>query len=145
LPWFAGVPKPSFCNSVTMEDGTLAAQHSVRLYADTTGKPCRINIKDMKIIVLGEKDFCEVFSFMGVETLVLTNKEEVMPSVDKYIDKDYLILISYTFYKELRNSIEEVKLKSKRAVILELPSPSQKPEEEFDIKRMLQAVSGVKI
>ena len=99
----------------------------------------------MKILVLGEKEFCEVFSFMGVETLVLTNKEEVMPSVDKYIDKDYLILISYTFYKKLRNSIEEVKLKSKRAVILELPSPSQKPEEEFDIKRMLQTVSGVKI
>jgi len=100
----------------------------------------------MKILVLGEKEFCEVFSFMGVETLVLTNKEEVMPVVDEHMDKDYLILISYTFYKEFKDSIEEAKLKSPKAVILELPALSQETtQEEFDVKRLLQAVSGVKI
>jgi len=100
----------------------------------------------MKILVLGEKEFCEVFSFMGVETIEITDKEEVMPLVNKYVDKDYLMLISYTFYKELKSSIEEVKLKSKKAVILELPGISQKAaEEEFDVKKLLQAVSGVKI
>jgi len=100
----------------------------------------------MKILVLGEKEFCEVFSFMGVETIEIVDKEEVMPLVNEHIDKDYLILISYAFYKELKSSIEEVKLKSKRAVILELPSISQESaEEEFDVKRLLQTVSGVKI
>ena len=100
----------------------------------------------MKILVLGEKEFCEVFSFMGVETIEIVDKEEVMPLVNEHIDKDYLILISYAFYKELKSSIEEVKLKSKRAVILELPSISQESaEEEFDVKGLLQAVSGVKI
>ena len=100
----------------------------------------------MNILALGEEEFCDVFSFMGVETVVLKDKEEVMPLIDKHIDKDYLILVSYSFYKELKSSIEEAKLKSKKAVILELPGISQKAEgEEFDIRKLLQAVSGVKI
>jgi len=100
----------------------------------------------MKILVLGEKEFCQVFSFMGVETHEVSNKEEIMPLINSHIDKDYLILISYTFYKEFKAEIEEAKLKSKRAVILELPSFLEETTREvFDVKKLLQAVSGVKI
>ena len=99
----------------------------------------------MKILVVGEREFCEVFSFMGVDTVEVKNKEEVVALVDEYLDRDYLILISYTFYKEAKDKVEEAKLKSPRAVILELPTFSQKTEEAFDVKRMLQTLSGVKI
>jgi len=99
----------------------------------------------MKILVLGEKEFCEVFSFMGVDTLEIENKQEVVPVLEKHLDKDYLLLLSHTFYDELKQDIEEMKIKSRRAVILELPSLSGKAEEEFDVKKLLQAVSGVKI
>ena len=99
----------------------------------------------MKILALGEKEFCEVFSFMGVDTVEINSKEEITSLIDEYLNKDYLILISYTFYREAKEKIEEAKLKSSRAVILELPSFSYRPEEEFDVKKMLQALSGVKI
>ena len=99
----------------------------------------------MKILVLGEKEFCEVFSFMGVDTLEIKDKREVIPALEKHLDKDYLLLLSYTFYKELKQDIEEMKIKSPRAVILELPALSGEVEEEFDVKKLLQAVSGVKI
>lgn len=99
----------------------------------------------MKILVLGEKEFCEVFSFMGVETLEVKTKNEIIPILEEKIYKDYLILVSYTFYKELKEEIEELKLKSSRAVILELPTLKGEVEEEFDVKKLLQVVSGVKI
>jgi len=100
----------------------------------------------MRILALGEKEFCEVFSFMGVETVVIRDKEEVMPLINLYLDKDYLILVSYSFYKESKEGIEEAKLKSKKAVLLELPAPSGVvEEEEFDVKKLLQVVSVVKI
>ncbi len=99
----------------------------------------------MKILVLGEKEFCEVFSFMGVDTLEIKDKQEVVPVLEKHLDKDYLLLLSYTFYKELKHDVEEMKIKSPRAVILELPALSGEVEEEFDVKKLLQAVSGVKI
>ncbi len=99
----------------------------------------------MKILALGEKEFCEVFSFMGVDTIIINDKEEVISLIDEYLDKDYLILVSYTFYREAKEKIEEAKLKSPRAVILELPSFSYRSEEEFDVKKMLQVLSGVKI
>lgn len=99
----------------------------------------------MKILVLGEKEFCEVFSFMGVDILEIKDKQEVLPALEKHLDKDYLLLISHTFYDELKQDIEEMKIKSRRAVILELPALSGEVEEEFDVKKLLQAVSGVKI
>jgi len=99
----------------------------------------------MQILVLGEKEFCEVFSFMGVDTLEIKDKEEVVPILEKHLDKGYLLLLSYTFYEELKQDIEEMKIKSPKAVILELPSLSGEVEEEFDVKKLLQAVSGIKI
>ena len=99
----------------------------------------------MRILVLGEKEFCEVFSFMGVDILEIKNKQEVVPVLEEHLDKDYLLLLSHTFYDELKQDIEEMKVKSRRAVILELPSLDGKSEEDFDVKKLLQAVSGVKI
>jgi len=99
----------------------------------------------MKILVLGEKEFCEVFSFMGVDTLEIEDKQEVVPVLEEHLDKDYLLLLSHTFYEELKQDIEEMKIKSRRAVILELPALSGESEEEFNVKKLLQAVSGVKI
>jgi len=99
----------------------------------------------MKILVLGEKEFCEVFSFMGVDTLEIQDKQEVVSVLEKHLDKDYLILLSFTFYEELKQDIEDMKIKSPKAVILELPNLSGEAEEEFDVKKLLQAVSGVKI
>jgi len=78
-------------------------------------------------------------------TLEIKDKEEVVPILEKHLDKGYLLLISYTFYEELKQDIEEMKIKSPKAVILELPSLSGEVEEEFDVKKLLQAVSGIKI
>lgn len=99
----------------------------------------------MKALALGEKEFCEVFSFMGVDILEIKDKQQILPVLEKYLDKDYLILLSYTFYKEFKQDIEEMKIKAPKAVILELPALEGEVEEEFDIKKVLQTVSGVKI
>lgn len=82
---------------------------------------------------------------MGVDVFEIKDKGEVIPLLEKYLNKDYLLLLSYTFYKLLKEDIEEMKIKSPRAVILELPALEGEVEKEFDVKKLLQTISGVKI
>ncbi len=98
----------------------------------------------MQIKAVGEKDFCQVFSFMGAQTFVVKDPQEALSLVESHKHEESLVLISLLFYYPLRERFEELKTKS-RAVILEIPSPSQPSKEEFDPRRLLQTIIGMRI
>ncbi len=99
----------------------------------------------MEIKVVGEKEFCEVFEFLGVKTFYQDSPQEVLEFLKKQTKDKSLILISQKVCRDIQKEVQEIKLKARKTVILEIPSPSFKEEKEFEVKKILTLISGVKL
>ena len=99
----------------------------------------------MKIVVVGEQDFCEVFSFLGIEGIAVDDSQTLIEVLrERLSEKDTLFLISEFLYSSVSKQVEELKSESREAIVIEIPSPRSKGEEKFDLRKMLFSISGVK-
>ncbi len=99
----------------------------------------------MEIKVVGEKEFCEVFEFLGIDVFCSESPQEVLKFLEKMSESECLVLLSQKIYKEIPNKVQEIKLKSKKAVILEVPSPHYREKQVFEVRKILSLISGVKL
>ncbi|OQX86615.1 MAG: hypothetical protein B6D55_05660 [Candidatus Omnitrophica bacterium 4484_70.2] len=98
----------------------------------------------MRIVGVGEEEFCKIFKFLGADTFTSEDPKKILEYLYQQIKKDALILLSSKISTLIEEELKEIKTTEKGAVIMELPSPSVEEYEEFDAKKVLYSVLGMK-
>lgn len=98
----------------------------------------------MQIKIVGEEDFCEVFSFLGVETFMVQDVASLLEILEAQAQSNSIILVSDSIYSLATERIEALKSKMRNSVIIDIPSPSSREKIEFDMRKVLYSISGVK-
>ena len=97
----------------------------------------------MKIFVIAEEETLLAFSLAGLEGQVAQRGEEVRRIINHLAEEYVLVLVSEKLADECREFLEEVLLKRKRPLILEIPSFRRPEKKRMKVsERILSLLAG---
>jgi V/A-type H+-transporting ATPase subunit F len=101
----------------------------------------------MKIVYISDKESYLGFEIIGVETVIVSDKDSALKYLNKFKEstKVGIILISDTISGLIKEEINDILLSRERPLILEIPSITNYQEKRKNIKDFLRETIGISV
>jgi vacuolar-type H+-ATPase subunit F/Vma7 len=77
----------------------------------------------MELFCIGEKTFCELFSFAGADSIICSDPQQAAACILSRQSKNEIIILSDIFFSQQNRDLEEL-INSSTRIIMPVPSPA---------------------
>ncbi|MFN3803739.1 MAG: V-type ATP synthase subunit F [Pyrobaculum sp.] len=93
-------------------------------------------------LVVGDRYTVALFKLMGFEGRTIEDPVEALRFIDKNLEIYSVIFISSKVAKNIRKELDEIRIKTPRKLIVEVPSVEEGMEKEVNYLQIVRQVLG---
>ncbi len=100
----------------------------------------------MDIFVIGDENAILGFSLVGIEGQVVKSLDEAKKALDAALTRKDLkiLLITEDWAAQMQDRVDELKMNSRRPLVLDIPGPGTQPRGE-SLRELVEKVIGLQI
>ena len=99
----------------------------------------------MKLKVIASEDVVNLLSLVGIEGKVVSSKEEVIDSLKQVMLEKDVVLITYSWSKQVSEEILRLNKERPDFIILEIPDPGGEMPTLEETQKLLEEAIGIKL
>lgn len=99
----------------------------------------------MKLKSIASEDVVNLLSLIGIEGKVVSNKEEVIDALREAMLEKSVVLITYSWSKQITSEILRLNKERPDFIILEIPDPGGEMPTLEETQKLLEEAVGIKL